>query len=673
MIIDSIKITNFGLYKGENTIQLSPDTLLNRNITVVSGQNGVGKSTLLEAIHLCLLGSLSIDDRVSEANYEKHLFKRSYKGSIQEPIQTSIELLIEFIKSGSPVKYKIKRHWKNNANDVDESIFIEEDGKPLNELSKKEKNLFLRELIQPGLAKVMFFDGEKLLSLYNEGNLTSFIAESCRYLFGLNFVDLLNTDLNYYINKLYSQQDPSSSLTEIKKVRDELNKINTEIISLEDEKSEITSNLIELKNIASQAERQISDQGRWAANTLDGLKQEKLQLESAIVSLKKELIELYSTLGPFIFCKNLIRSLKERLIIERDIDKWQHARDLLKQKISELEVSFNDSKFLNDLSLNPENGKKLFPVLKDILLSTPKLFSDGELIHHEMADNERSKLISWIDESLNNVSGDILKKSESISLYEERLKVLSKEQSSFSKDDVIVPLLKEIQEVNKKIGANEQKLSSLNRKADEANKRREFYTNRLFSLEQKLQQDSNVDEKLKLSSRTKLVLEAYAQQLLSKKLHLLKEKVLHKFNLLCRKDSYLDNLIIDPQTFEIRLGRNETIVEHAHLSAGEKQLLIISFLWGLRELTNIALPLIIDTPLARLDLEHRKAFIEQFLPAIQPQVILIGTDMELAGNVIESLEPHIAHHYLLEYNSLSQATELKTIERLYKDQTVHEV
>jgi len=112
MIIDSIKITNFGLYRGENIIQLSPDTLLNRNITVVSGQNGIGKSTLLEAIHLCLLGSLSIDDRVSEANYEKHLFKRSYKGLIQGPIETGIELLIEFVKSGSPVKYKIKRHWK---------------------------------------------------------------------------------------------------------------------------------------------------------------------------------------------------------------------------------------------------------------------------------------------------------------------------------------------------------------------------------------------------------------------------------------------------------------------------------------------------------------------------------------------------------------------------------
>ena len=129
MILDQISITNFGLYKGSNSILLTPNLLGNRNITVLSGQNGVGKSTLLEAIHLCLLGSLSIDNRLSEANYEKYLFKRSYKSSEQKTVASTIELTIEFVKSGEPVKYKISRSWKNNADNVDEQIEIEENGK----------------------------------------------------------------------------------------------------------------------------------------------------------------------------------------------------------------------------------------------------------------------------------------------------------------------------------------------------------------------------------------------------------------------------------------------------------------------------------------------------------------------------------------------------------------
>lgn len=667
MIIESIKITNFGLYKGDNQILLAPEVLENRNITMVSGQNGVGKSTLLEAIHLCLLGSLSIDNRLSETNYEKHLFKRSYKGNLEKTNQTSIELVIEFIKSGAPIRYKICRKWNNDANAVDETVNIEENGKALNELSKKEKNLFLRELIQPGLAKVMFFDGEKLLSLYDENNLTAFIAESCRYLFGLNFVDLLNTDLSYYINKLYVQQDATQTLAEIRKIRDELALIDAEIIKLEDGKSQVAETILELKSAALHAERQISDQGRWAATTLEGLKKDKLQAESLIGSLKKELVEIYSKLGPFVFCQKLLVSLRDRLITERDINKWQHAADLIKQKVSELETALASPGIIKGLSMDEHSLRTILPELKNYLLAKPKLFDDGENVYHEMSDSERTTLIGWIDEITGTIAALLKSKSQLLAESEESLKAINKEQSSFSKDDIMLPLIKEIQEINKGIGSNEQKLTSLTRQSDEASKRKDFYTNKLASLEQRMQLDTNVDERLKLSTRTKLVLESYGQQLLSRKLGLLKEKVLHKFNLLCRKEDYLDNLDIDSRTFVISLSRKSIQVEHAHLSAGEKQLLIISFLWGLRELTNIALPLIIDTPLARLDLEHRKAFVEQFLPAIQPQVILIGTDMELAGDVINSLEPHVARHYKLAYNAKEQATEWVEEERTYKE------
>ena len=672
MIIESIKISNFGLYKGENNIALSPNVLTNKNITVLSGQNGVGKSTMLEAIHLCLLGSLSIDNRVSEASYEKYLFKRAYKGH-ESTATTEIELNIEFVKSGEVVKYKITRSWTNNSSNVDENITISENAKPLNELNKKEKNLFLRELIQPGLAKVMFFDGEKLLSLYDENNLTAFIAESCRYLFGLNFVDLLNTDLNYYINKLYTQKDAAQILSEISKVKEELSVIDKEIVTLESEKSTLAGDLLLSKNTASKTEKKISDQGRWVGSTLNNLKQERQQLDSESANLKKELVELYSNLGPFVFCKTLLRELKDRLIVERDIDNWFHARNLLDKKLEELAVKLNDNTFLSSLSITETEGKKIYGPLRDFLLTKPQPFAEGEIVYHEMSDSDRSILINWVDEVLNNVAVEIKKKSERISSIDDRNKVLNKEQASFSKDDLLAPLMKEFQDVNKKIGADEQRLSSLNRKSEEANKRKEFYSNKLLSLEQKMQLDSNVDERLKLTSRTKLVLEAYGQKLLAKKLDLLQDKVLDKFNLLCRKESYLDHLIIDPQTFEIRLGRKNIIVEHAHLSAGEKQLLILSFLWGLRELTNIALPLIIDTPLARLDLEHRKAFVEQFLPAMYPQVILIGTDMELAGDVMTSLEPHIANQYLLEYDYAEQASKLTTIERTYKENIQHEI
>jgi DNA sulfur modification protein DndD len=673
MIIESISIKNFGLFKGETQVKLSPDNLQNRNITVISGQNGVGKSTLQEAIHFCLLGSLSVDSRLSENNYDRYLAKRSHKGGTHENRESSIELHFEFIKSGAPVKYKVRRFWMNDTANPNEELTIEENGKPLTELSKKEKNLFLRELVQPGLAKVMFFDGEKLLSLYDQGNLADFIGESCRFLFGLNFVDLLNSDLNYYINKLQAQQDPSQSMTEMLKIKNELKDIQNTIVAIEAEKTELINSLIFLRQSAVHIERNISDQGRWATGTLEQLKAERLQLEKGVILLKKELVDIYTTTGPFVFCRNLCRSLKERLTSEREMEKWQHASDLFNYKVNELEQRFKEPQFFKALAISNEQGDKLFKVLKESLLSKPQSNNVDGKIYHEVADSDRNRLLAWIEEVLNAVSTAILNKSEAIVEKEDRIKILHKELSSFSKDDLILPLLKELQEVTRKIGANEQKLDGLNRKADETDKRKNFYTGKLVSLEDKMVKDGSVDERLKLSSRTKLVLENYAQRLMAKKLFLLKDKVLAKFNLLCRKDSYLDDLAIDTQTFNILLSRKQMTVDHAHLSAGEKQLLVVSILWGLRELTNISLPLIIDTPLARLDLEHRKTFIERFLPAIQPQVILIGTDMELTEDVIQGLDHRIANHYELNYNALTQSTQLTTIERKYLKAITHEV
>lgn len=673
MIIESISIKNFGLYKGETSVKLSPDSLQNRNITVISGQNGVGKSTLQEAIHFCLLGSLSIDNRLSENNYERYLAKRSYKGGTHESRESSVELQFEFVKSGAAVKYKVRRFWTNDTATPNEELTIEENGKPLTELNKKEKNLFLRELVQPGLAKVMFFDGEKLLSLYDQGNLADFIGESCRFLFGLNFVELLNGDLNYYINKLQAQQDPSQSMTELGKLKNELKDIQNAIVAIEAEKTELINSLTNLRHSAVNIERNISNQGRWATGTLEQLKAEKAQLEKDVVLLKKELVDIYTTTGPFVFCRNLCQSLKDRLIGERELEKWQHASDLFNYKLAELEQKFKEPIFFSSLEISDQQGEKLFTMLREALLSKPQTNSGNDKIYHEIADSDRNRLLAWIEEVLNTVSFAILIKSETISEKEDRLKALNKELSSFSKDDLILPLLKELQDVTRSIGAGEQKLESLNRRADETDKRNTFYFGRLTALEDKMVKDGSVDERLKLSSRTKLVLENYAKQLMSKKLLLLKDKVLAKFNLLCRKDSYLDDLIIDAQTFNIILSRNQTTVDHAHLSAGEKQLLVVSILWGLRELTNISLPLIIDTPLARLDLEHRKTFIERFLPAIQPQVILIGTDMELTEDLITGLDQRIANQYTLTYNAQSQSTQLTIVERKYLKAIPHEV
>ena len=100
------------------------------------------------------------------------------------------------------------------------------------------------------------------------------------------------------------------------------------------------------------------------------------------------------------------------------------------------------------------------------------------------------------------------------------------------------------------------------------------------------------------------------------------------------------------------------------LSAGEKQLLAISFLWGLARVSGRNLPIAIDTPLGRLDSSHRSNLVERYFPTASHQVILLSTDTEITEEHVKKLRTQdvIAREYLLRYSSTDKGT---TIENGY--------
>jgi DNA sulfur modification protein DndD len=116
---------------------------------------------------------------------------------------------------------------------------------------------------------------------------------------------------------------------------------------------------------------------------------------------------------------------------------------------------------------------------------------------------------------------------------------------------------------------------------------------------------------------------------------------------------------IDTQTFALSIydPQGKLVPKH-RLSAGEKQLLAIAFLWGLARVSGRHLPIAIDTPLGRLDSSHRNNLIEKYFPSASHQVILLSTDTEIAQTEYEKLKKldAIAHTYLLKYDSVKQQT-----------------
>ena len=114
---------------------------------------------------------------------------------------------------------------------------------------------------------------------------------------------------------------------------------------------------------------------------------------------------------------------------------------------------------------------------------------------------------------------------------------------------------------------------------------------------------------------------------------------------------------IDPQSCEVTLfDGQEQSINKGSLSSGELEIYAISMLWALARTSGQKLPFIIDTPLARLDSEHRDNLITQFFPHASHQVMIFSTNTEVDRQYFDQLKPNLAKAFSLEYDQTAKMT-----------------
>lgn len=105
------------------------------------------------------------------------------------------------------------------------------------------------------------------------------------------------------------------------------------------------------------------------------------------------------------------------------------------------------------------------------------------------------------------------------------------------------------------------------------------------------------------------------------------------YRLLSSRSGLIKDLTIDDKTYEVRISdRYGHEIKKSGLSAGEKEVFAISLLWGLAQTSQLKLPIIIDTPLSRLDSTHRDNIVNNYFPNAGEQVVILSTDTEIDTN-----------------------------------------
>ena len=665
MLLRSVTFENFGIYGGVHTFDLTPDTTgqFARPVVLFRGKNGVGKTTFVEGVRLCLHGPTALASRVGQQEYaiwlERHIHRAAAHSTAAPAAPTAVELRFDFTAAGKRVNYRVRRQWAVVNGRLQVELWVWENGAPLTALTPEERETLLREVAPPGLAEIFFFDGEKISALANDTSAQSLLVETVNALLGLNLVDQLQRDLDIYLARHGADGTRNGAHHELERAMQEQGALASRQADLERQTQACRAQHDALHRAIAEQEARIAAAGGAYASRRSDLLAAATRLDAEIEALRRQATELAGGLLPFAFAPQMLHAVRARLEVERTYHAQETARQLLARQEQVIHDLIGDAAFWADEAAQvalPVRERLLRQVVTSLRAATPgPAIATAEVILH-VSDKEQAQLAHWIEQALDAAPLAFSRLIQAIDARQTERRAIDAELARAPEDATLAPLVATLHDLLRQSGALEQTLARL---ADAAHgvayavEQNELALRRARAA---LDQIAASAQRSQLAARTQQVLDQYRRALTQRKVALLEHSLVSHFNQLCRKHALLDRITIDPATLGMTLHRAGHTFTRDSLSAGENQLLAIALLWSLRELSGRATPVIIDTPLSRLDSEHRQSMLHDFLPHAGHQVIVLATDAEIDAAALKRLAPVIARIYRMEYDPTTGAT-----------------
>lgn len=653
MYIQSLTLHNFGIYKGTHTLNFI-NTTPDKNVTLVGGMNGRGKTTILDSVFLALYGKRSIrviqDKNIS---YHTLLFNHINKSATDNFTYIQLELIFE---EENNLHLTIKREWSNDTK-IQDILTIVKNGTK-DEYLSENWDYYVEQILPLSIARFFFFDNEKISQIADDDSFNE-IKDSIKSLIGITTIDTLITDMKKLL-KSKNLNNPSladNSLQQQRQaVEDELLELENTISQLFLERSGINQKFQLTLNNLTKAEEKFWKIGGELGLKKSELENKKAQLLDTILNLKQEALVLASSPStPLALCKDLLTDSFNHLKEIEDKKALKYSEEIVStlhsQLIKTFESQFNNSNTLDDIKNILDKEFKSYQVPDNIDLSLSLTPTSNLLL-----ENLLSSGISTSIKNKKQLLNDLMYNTDALVQLEAHLNTNIEEAQS-------VTLLNNLRELEHKKGVLENTLLQKDNELNSLNYKKKLLENKLVNLDKNilsLKNSENDDERIaKYANMTIQVMQSFKLRQQEQKVSQLEQKIMHCFNYLAQKDSIISNVKIKSDTLDIILkdyNGNELLKDQ--LSAGEKQMFAISILWGLALSSGYHLPIIIDTPLARLDSAHRHNFVSKYLPGASKQVIVLSTDEEIYGSYLTSLTPYVSSFYTLLYNQEDKCTSI---------------
>src|ERR1035441_3589891 len=186
MILDSITLKNFGVYRGEAKANLAPVSR-EKPIVLFGGMNGGGKTTLLDAVQLALYGPKARCAGRGKLAYRDYLRAMINRDANPED-GAAIELAFRRAVEGEMKYYRLRRSWQDTPKDIVDKVEVFDDSNLDADLSEHWDE-FIEGYIPSGIAHLFFFDAEQIKELAEGEHAAEILGAAIHSLLGLDLVD----------------------------------------------------------------------------------------------------------------------------------------------------------------------------------------------------------------------------------------------------------------------------------------------------------------------------------------------------------------------------------------------------------------------------------------------------------------------------------------------------
>ena len=655
MIFTELILENFGVYAGKHQINLRPETQENnRPIILFGGMNGGGKTTLIDAIRLALYGQRAQCSSRSNLSYSEFLAQSVNRQT--SPIDnTRIELAFEHIVEGQWKELRIVRTWTKNPKDGKDNLGILDEDWPDSALANTWDE-YIENLLPLGISNLFLFDGEQVKELAEQDTPTPGVVEAIQSLLGLELAEKLSVDLDILVSRKRKELASDSQLANLDEIEAKLNQLKETKEIAQQEFDSLQKELKVAQEKYQEAASKFRTEGGKIAADRSQLEGKIKNLEEAREIQRQAMRDRAADILPLSLITPLLQQAENVANQELKTKQAKIARDVLQER---------DQKLLNylvALSLTTEQ----IDLIKGFLAKENRNLNRGigtEETPWLGLEEEGLKQLENLLENLLPLQVKLAKEQRTkLQHLEREIEATVRQLAVAAPPEAYEKLDKALRDAQQKLVKAQTNVEAGKRKCEDIDKQIEKTKKELQDYGESAIEIENQQHIINSVAKVKKTLQLFKERLTLKKLNKLEAEVQECFRYLLHKSDLVHRVAIAAENFRLSLyDPNGQLLPKNRLSAGEKQLLAIAFLWGLARVSGRNLPVAIDTPLGRLDSSHRNNLVERYFPAASHQVILLSTDTEIGKKEVELLREQeaIARKYLLKYNQSLRQTNIE--------------